>query len=47
VIANNSENIANFGKVLDGKPLFIALYGMHRVTLNEMKAVLKLSAQAR
>jgi hypothetical protein len=47
VIANNAEEKrANFSKILDGKPLFSAVYGMYRVTLNELKAVLKMSAQA-
>jgi hypothetical protein len=40
------ENGANFRKVIDGKPLLSALYGMHTVTLSELKAVLKVSAQA-
>jgi septal ring-binding cell division protein DamX len=46
--ANSAEEKrANFCKILDGKPLFSAFYGMYAVTLNELKAVLKLSAQAR
>jgi hypothetical protein len=40
------EKRANFCKGLDGNPLFGALYGMYAVTLNEMKAVLKVSPQA-
>jgi hypothetical protein len=36
----------NFCKALDRKPLFSALYGMYAVTLNELKAVLMVSAQA-
>jgi hypothetical protein len=40
------ENGGNFCKDLDGKPFFSALYGMYMVTLNEPKAVLKVSAQA-
>jgi hypothetical protein len=35
---------ANFCKILDRKPLYGALYGMYTVTLNELKAVLKVSA---
>jgi hypothetical protein len=35
------ENRANFYKDLDGKLLFSVLYGMYTVTLNELKAVLK------
>jgi hypothetical protein len=38
------ENRANFSKVLKGKALFSALYGIYTATLNELKAVLKLSA---
>jgi hypothetical protein len=45
-IVNSKENRANFCKFLDGKPIFSALYGMYTVTLNELKAVLKVSAQA-
>jgi hypothetical protein len=41
------ENRANFCKVLDQKPLFSSLYGMHTVQLNELKAFLKVTAQAR
>jgi hypothetical protein len=43
---NSVENIVNFCKALDGKPLVSALCGMYSVILNEMKAVLKVSAQA-
>jgi hypothetical protein len=39
------ENKINFCKALNGKPLSSALYGMYTGTLNEMKAVLKRSAQ--
>jgi hypothetical protein len=46
-IANSvEENRSNFCKILDVKPLFGALYGMYTVTLNELKAVMKVSAQA-
>jgi hypothetical protein len=36
-IVSSAENTANFCRGLDGKPLFIALYGMYTVTLNELK----------
>jgi hypothetical protein len=39
------ENRANICKAPDGKPLFSALYRMYAVTLNELKTVLKVSAQ--
>jgi hypothetical protein len=45
-VNSEEENSANLCKILDGKPLFSALYGMYTVTLNELKAVLKVSAQA-
>jgi hypothetical protein len=40
------ENRAAFCKTLGGKLLFSALYSMYAVTLNELKAILKVSAQA-
>jgi hypothetical protein len=40
------QNRANFCIALDGKALLSALYNMYVVTLNEMKAVLKVNAQA-
>jgi hypothetical protein len=44
---NRAEvNEAKFGKFVYGKPLFSSLYGMYTVTLNELKAVLKVNAQA-
>jgi hypothetical protein len=46
ILKSAEENRANFCKCLDGKPLFTALYSMYAVTLNELKNVLKLSAQA-
>jgi hypothetical protein len=46
IVNSAEENRANFRKGLDGKPLFSALYGMYTVILNEMKAVLKVSALA-
>jgi hypothetical protein len=45
IVNSTEENKANFCKVLDGKPLFGTLY-MYTVTLNELKAILKVSAQA-
>jgi hypothetical protein len=46
--ANSAEeNTTNFCKDLDGKLLFSALYYKFMVTLNELKAGLKVSAQAR
>jgi hypothetical protein len=49
VVSNAEENRAIFCKSLNGKPLFSALYCMYSytVTLNELKAVLKVSAQER
>jgi hypothetical protein len=46
ILNSAEENRANFCKILDGKPLFNALYGNYMVTLNELNAVLKVSAQA-
>jgi hypothetical protein len=43
---NTAENRVNFCKALDGKPLLSVLYGMYAITLNELKAVLEVSAQA-
>jgi hypothetical protein len=40
------ENRANISKALDVKLLFSTLCGMYTVTLNELKAILKVSAQA-
>jgi hypothetical protein len=40
------ENRVNFCMVLDGKPLFNTLYSMYIVTLNDLRAVLKVGAQA-
>jgi hypothetical protein len=39
-------NTANICKGLDGKLLFSTLYGMYTVTLYELKAIHKMSAQA-
>jgi hypothetical protein len=46
IVNSTEEKRANFCKGLDGKQLFSAVYGMYAITLNEMKAVLKVSAQA-
>jgi hypothetical protein len=40
------ENRTSFCKGVHGKPLFSALYNIYRLTLNELKAILKVSAQA-
>jgi hypothetical protein len=45
IVNSAKENTANFCKGLDGKPLFSALYSMNTVTLNELKALQKVSAQ--
>jgi hypothetical protein len=43
---SSEENRANCCKGLDGKPHFSSLYGMYTVTLNELKAIPMVSAQA-
>jgi hypothetical protein len=45
-IVNSTENTANYCKGLDGKTLYSAVYCMYTVTLKELKAVLKVSAEA-
>jgi hypothetical protein len=40
------EHRAKFCKAVDGKLLYSALYVVYPVTLNELKAILKVSAQA-
>jgi hypothetical protein len=46
-IVNSSEkNRANFCKDQDEKPLFSAVYSMYIITVNELKAILKVSVQA-
>jgi hypothetical protein len=45
IVNNAEENRQNFHEGLDGKLLFSALYGMYMVTVNELKAILKVSAQ--
>jgi hypothetical protein len=46
IVSSAEENRANFCKILEGNPLFSALYGIYTLTLNELKAVLKVNAQA-
>jgi hypothetical protein len=46
VVNSAEEDRSSFCKVLDGKLLFSVLYSMDRAIPNEMKAVLKMSAQA-
>jgi hypothetical protein len=46
-VVNSRKNRPNFYKGPGGKPLFRSLYDMYTVTLNELKAILKTSAQAR
>jgi hypothetical protein len=45
-VNRTEENRANACKALDGKPLFSVLYGMYAVKLTELRAVLKVSAEA-
>jgi hypothetical protein len=45
IVSSAEENRANFCKILQGKLLFSALYGIYTLTLNELKAVLKVKAQ--
>jgi hypothetical protein len=40
------ENRANFCIGLHGKPLFSTLYGMYTVTMNKLKDICNVSAQA-
>jgi hypothetical protein len=46
IVNSAEENRAKSATFLDGKSLFSALYGMHTVTLKELKAALKVNAQA-
>jgi hypothetical protein len=46
IVNNAEENKANFCKILKGKPLFSAPYGIYTLTLNELMAILKVNAQA-
>jgi hypothetical protein len=41
IVSSAEEN----SKILEGKPLFGGLYGIYTLTLNELKAVLKVNAQ--
>jgi hypothetical protein len=43
-IVNSVENRANFCKGVDGKALFSVLYFMYTLSLNELNAILKVSA---
>jgi hypothetical protein len=45
IVSWAEENRANFCKILRGKPLFSALYGIYTLILIELKAVLKVKAQ--
>jgi hypothetical protein len=40
------ENRESLCKILDGKPLFSSLCGMYIMKLNDLKVVMKVSAQA-
>jgi hypothetical protein len=46
ILSSTEDNRGNFCKILEGKRLFSALYGIYKLTLNELKAVLKMKAQA-
>jgi hypothetical protein len=46
IVNSVEDNRANTCKALDVKPLFSILCGMYTVTLNELKAILKVGAQA-
>jgi hypothetical protein len=46
IVNSTEEERENFCKGLDGKPLFSALYSLYTVTLNELKAVQKVTARA-
>jgi hypothetical protein len=43
---NSEDNRVNHCKPLDGKRLFIALYGKYTVTLSKLKAVLRAKGKA-
>jgi hypothetical protein len=43
-VKSAEENRANVCKIPDMKSLFSTLYNMYTVTLNELKAILKVSA---
>jgi hypothetical protein len=46
IVNSTEEDRENFCKILNGKLLFSALYGIYSLTFNELKTVLKVSAQA-
>jgi hypothetical protein len=46
ILSNAEENRASFSKILEGKPLFSALFGIYTLTLNELKVILKVNAGA-
>jgi hypothetical protein len=46
IVNNAEENRAKLCKFIDGKPLFSAFHGIYTVKLKELKAVLKMNAQA-
>jgi hypothetical protein len=45
IVNRVEENRVNFCKAVFGKPLFSTLYAVYAVTLNELKAILKVGAQ--
>jgi hypothetical protein len=45
IVSSAEENRADFCEILVGKPLFSSLYSIYTLTLNELKAVLKVNAQ--
>jgi hypothetical protein len=45
IVSSVEDNRANFCKILEGKPLFSSLYDIYTLTLNELKAFLKVNAQ--
>jgi hypothetical protein len=47
IVSTVEENRANFCKALSGKTLCSALYGTYKVTLNELKGLLKTSTAAK
>jgi hypothetical protein len=46
IVSSAEENRPNFCKLLGGKSLFSAVYGVFILTLNELKAIVKMNAQA-
>jgi hypothetical protein len=47
IIRAAEDNLETYSGVLEGKPLYSALYGNYTVALNELKSVLKSSSSAR